>query len=98
MGKKNKPDSHSVGEIVKILQEYPKDMILIDSTGRSFIHIINIENHRLLISTTKPICYCNKCGNYGYKEESKLIKDYYAYCPTCDENLYKIETSKLNKK
>ena len=34
--------------------------------------------------------FCKKCNSAV--EYDKVTKGYYCYCPTCDEDLYKIET------
>ena len=39
---------------------------------------------------------CNRCGHEVEVENHKDI-DYPYYCPNCDENMYEIETSIINK-
>jgi hypothetical protein len=42
---------------------------------------------------------CLKCGSYVKKETCKgLRKEYPFYCPNCCENMYRVETFKVNKK
>lgn len=39
--------------------------------------------------------YCKKCGHKVKKETTKgLRKEYPYYCPYCDENMYRFETTK----
>jgi hypothetical protein len=42
---------------------------------------------------------CLKCGSYVEKETCKgLRKEYPFYYPNCCENMYRVETFKVNKK
>jgi Zn finger protein HypA/HybF involved in hydrogenase expression len=50
-----------------------------------------IQDSNILLSSQKPIGYCNKCGEYVYEETTQGLEQYKGYCPNCNENLYKSE-------
>ena len=86
---------------VKFLKEYlaicPDDMIIQNQKGEDIIHLCNISNPNaehevLIISSEHPLGFCTKCEDRCYPENE--LKDYYSYCPTCDENLYEFEVEK----
>ena len=83
----------SVGELISLLQKYPKDMIVTDEENRNFIHIVNRNDDYLTLSVKHPIGNCKRCGNYVYEAEDK---DYPSVCPNCDENMYLFEINKFN--
>lgn len=80
-----------VKKFKELINEYQEDMNITMSDNRDIIHIVNIGD-TLILSVTKPIGYCNKCGEYVYPEEISV--DYVGFCPTCDENLYDFEITK----
>jgi len=87
--------SNSVEELIELLKVYPKNMIVTNEENQSFIHIVNRQHNCVTLATTKPIGYCNKCGDYAYQT---TVSDYTGVCPTCDENLYQFEITKLDVK
>jgi predicted Zn-ribbon and HTH transcriptional regulator len=87
-------EANTVGKLIKLLSEYPKDMIITNQANQPFIHIINRQGEALTLSTEKPIGYCRKCGDYAYEELNREL-DYPGQCPTCDENLYNFEINSL---
>lgn len=84
---------YSVGELISLLKEYPKDMIITDEENRNFIHIVNRQGNCITLSTQKPIGHCPHCGDYVYKT---IVEDYTGVCPTCDENMYGFEITELD--
>lgn len=84
-----------IEELIKKLQVYPKDMQIVDSTGKNFVHIVNNQNNVVILSVEKPQGECNNCGDYVYTETNKYI-DYPYICPTCNENKYEFEITKIN--
>lgn len=57
------------------------------STGEEIKHM-SVSNGVIILGTSSPIAFCNKCGENAFKEMSD---DYVGYCPNCDENLYEFE-------
>lgn len=84
----------TVKDLKEFLEDYPEDMRVISESGKDFVHIINNQNSDLLLSTSKPIGNCKKCGDYAYDEIHQGLEDYNGYCPTCDENLFGFEIIK----
>ena len=88
-------ESNTVGKLIELLSMYPKDMEISNQNNEDFIHIVNTESDRVILSTEKPIAFCNRTGSYIYPTESK---GYFGYCPELDEDVYKFETTPLKKK
>ena len=91
--------SNSVGKIIELLSNYPKDFKLVDEQNRPFIHILNagtIDSEQIVrLSVVRPIGECNRTGSYVYPS---LVEGYTAFCPELNEDLYDIEWTKLSKK
>jgi uncharacterized OB-fold protein len=85
----------NVGKMIELIGHYPKDFEVVNEQNEPFIHLVNIDEKRVILSTKQPIGECKKCGQYVYPEE---VLDYPAVCPGCDENKYSFEFVKLNKK
>lgn len=45
----------------------------------------------------KKVIVCDRCNTEVIKEPDMVSDGYYAYCPTHDEDLLKIETKELLK-
>ena len=73
------------------LQHCPDDMEVVTNTGEAIVHMGNTDT-RYVLSTEKPLGYCNKCGSRAFPEH--VVPDYVGYCPECDENLYEFEIDK----
>ncbi len=84
----------TIGKIIELLSDYPKDVIIINEQGQDFIHIVNIKN-RVILSAEKPIGYCNRTGEYVYPSK---VDGYSAYSPELDEDLYDMEWIPLEEK
>lgn len=87
--------STTVGKLIELLSKYPKDMPITNEQNQDFIHIVNTSDNSVILSTTKPIGYCNRTGSYVYPS---VVKGYSGYCPELDEDLYKNEWTPLPKK
>jgi len=87
-------NANSVGKIIELLSNYPKDSILTNESNQPFIHIVNRSDGKITLSTLKPIGSCNNCGDYVYPSD---VKDYKGVCTTCDINVYSFELTPLNK-
>lgn len=84
--------SLTVKQLKEFLVGAPDDGIVTNEYNQDFIHIISDGN--FLLSTQKPIAICNRTGGYVYPTD---VEGYFGYCRELDENVYKIETSKLIK-
>jgi hypothetical protein len=88
----------TVEKLIEILQGYPKGFEVIFNDNRGVVHIINCNDDKVLLSPTKPIGYCTKCGSYCYEETNQGLEDYIGFCPSCDENLFEFEIDPLGEK
>ena len=77
----------TVGELIELLSKYPKDFVITDEQNQPFIHIVNGSDN-IILSTTKPIGYCNRSGEYVYPSR---VDGYSAFSPELDEDLYNNE-------
>jgi hypothetical protein len=77
----------TVGKLIELLSNYPKDMIIHDQQNQPFIHIIN-GGDNVILSTQKPIGICNRSGGYVYPS---IVDGYVGFSPELDEDLYEIE-------
>jgi hypothetical protein len=84
----------NVGELIEKLSVYPKDMVITNEQNQDFVHIVNGANN-VILSTTSPIGYCNRTGEYVYPS---VVEGYSAFCPSLDEDLYDMEWTKLEEK
>ena len=81
----------TVGKLIELLSNYPKDMLIQDEQNRPFIHIINSgdkDRQYVRLSTTQPIGICNRSGGYVYPS---IVDSYVGFSPELDEDLYEIE-------
>ena len=80
---------------VKILKEtlagIDETAIIVNEQNQEFVHTVCTD--RLLISTTKPIGYCNRTGEYVY---ASIVNGYSAFSPALDEDLYDMEWVPMN--
>lgn len=83
----------TVGKLIELLSIYPKDMVITNEQNEDFVHIVNGADN-VILSTRKPIGYCNRSGAYVYDSN---VDGYSAYCPELDEDLYDFEWSKTNE-
>jgi len=84
----------TVGKLIELLSAYPKDMVITNEQNQPFIHMVNGSEESVILSTTKPIGYCNRSGEYVYPS---VVEGYSAYSPELDEDLYDIEWTPLEK-
>lgn len=73
-----------VKEIIEILSKYKDDAILTDHENQPFIHVINKSNGDVILSTEKPIGYCDRSSGYVYPT---TVEDYIGVSPELDENV-----------
>ena len=81
----------TVGKLIELLSAYPKDMVITNEQNFPFIHVANV-NDNVILSTTNPIGYCNRSGEYVYPS---VVEGYSAYSPELDEDLYDSEWTPL---
>ena len=77
----------TVGKLIELLSAYPKDFKITNEQNEDFIHIVN-GGDSVILSTKKPIGYCNRSGEYVYPS---VVEGYSAFSPELDEDLYKME-------
>jgi len=84
----------TVKELKRFLELYSSDdMIITNERGDDFKHLMLLSSSSVIISTNKPIAYCNRTGGYIYPTESK---GYYGYSIELDEDVFEFETTPLN--
>ena len=73
-----------------------------ERVGKYFIQLcgttpcmVNGSEESVILSTTKPIGYCNRSGEYVYPS---VVEGYSAYSPELDEDLYDMEWTLLESK
>lgn len=74
----------TVGELIEILSDYNKDAYISNQELAEFVHISNLSNGQVILSTEKPIGYCNRSGGYAFLTD---VEDYLAVVPELDENV-----------
>lgn len=82
----------TVGKLIELLQDYPVNMTITNEHNEPFVHIVNNDTDNIILSTKKPIAYCNRTGEYIYPTSTL---GYFGYSPSLDEDVYEFETSKL---
>ena len=84
--------TNTVGKLIELLQNYPENMTITNEQNEPFVHIVNTDTNSIILSTQKPIAYCNRTGEYVYPTSTF---GYFGYSPSLDEDVYEFETSKL---
>ena len=84
----------TIGQLIELLSKYPKDMPITNEQNQEFIHIVNTKDDNVILSTYKPIGYCNRTGEYVYPSQ---VEGYSAFSPALDEDLYDLEWTPLDK-
>ncbi len=82
--------SLQVKQLLEDLKHCNPNSIIKLSNGSNIIHCYCSDI--IILSDSKPIGDCDKCGNPIYEEEE--LKEYKGICPTCDENKYEFEINK----
>jgi len=80
-------------ELLKILEMYNDDAVITNEQNQNFIHAVSTYDGNMILSTTKPIGYCNRTDGYVYPT---VVSGYAGFCPTTDEDLYEFEFTPLN--
>jgi hypothetical protein len=83
----------TVGKLRELLKDYPRDMVIKSEQLCDFVHIVNIEDV-VILSTKKPIGWCNRTGDYVYPS---MVRGYSAYSPALDEDLISVEWTPILK-
>jgi hypothetical protein len=78
----------TVGELIKLLSDYPAHFEITDEQNSPFIHIVNMCGDKVILSTVKPIGLCDRSGEYVYPS---VVDGYTAFSPALDEDLFEIE-------
>ena len=84
--------SLTVKQLKKFLRGYRDDAVIETPYHDDFVHIVSTEEGNMVMSTTKPIGKCNRCGSTVY--ETLILEEcdgYVGYCPAHDEDLVERE-------
>jgi len=76
--------SSTVKEIRDSLAIYKDDAIITNHENQPFIHTVNKSNGDVILSTEKPIGYCNRSSGYVYPTS---VEDYLGVSAELDENV-----------
>lgn len=76
----------TVKKLIELLEPYAKNenALITNHENEDFIHIVNKSNGDVILSTKKPIGYCNRSSGYVYPTE---VEDYLGVSPELDENV-----------
>ena len=77
----------TVSKLIELLSAYNGDMSVTDFEGQEFVHISHFDNAgggNIILSTERPIGYCNRSGGYVFPT---LVEDYLGVVPQIDENV-----------
>jgi len=74
----------TVKKFIEILGNYSADAVIKNQENEDFVHVSNLSNGDVIISTKKPIGYCKRTGSYAFITE---VEDYLAVVPEIDENV-----------
>lgn len=85
----------TVKKLIELLEPYAKNenVLITNHENADFVHIINKNNGDVILSTKKPIAYCNRSSGYVYPTE---VEDYLGVSPELDENVYLCEVTLPN--
>lgn len=76
----------TVKELIEILTPYAKneDAKVMNHENADFVHIVNKSNGDVILTTEKPIGYCNRSSGYVYPTS---VEDYVGVSTELDENV-----------
>lgn len=80
----------TVKEIIDRLKSYKDDARITNHENQPFIHIVNKSNGDAILSTEKPIGYCDRSSGYIYPTS---VEDYLGVSAELDENVDLCEMS-----
>ena len=83
----------TIKQLIGLLSNYNPDAVITNEQLEDFVHIRTMED-QVILSTKKPIGYCNRSGEKVYPS---VVKGYSAYSPELDEDLYKNEYTPMEK-
>lgn len=90
----------TTAQLIKFLSHYNPDAEVVWCDGEEIKHVGMTTpvsgDYKIVLAPETPRRACNQCGGNVFAETHQGLEDYPFYCPTCDENKYYIETSKLN--
>lgn len=75
-------------DLIGILSKHSDDAVIMNQRGEDFIHMVNMRDGTITLSSEKPIGVCNRTGGYVYPTDTP---GYAGYCPELDEDLYAFE-------
>lgn len=77
-------EHNSLGDLITTLMSYNLDEMVTDHENQNFIHIVSRDNGGTILTTEKPIGYCNRSGGYVYPT---TVEDYVGVSTELDENV-----------
>ena len=82
--------SLTIGKLKEIIKSMRDDAIVSTEQNQDIVNMVACDT--LILSTTKPLGYCNRTGSNVYPS---VVEGYSAFCPELDEDLYDMEWSKF---
>lgn len=77
-------EHNSLGDLISTLLSYNLDKMVTDHENQNFIHIVSRDNGGTILTTEKPIGYCNRSSGYVYPT---TVEDYVGVSTELDENV-----------
>jgi len=77
-------EHNSLGDLISALLPYNLDKRVRNHENQNFIHIVNDNEGSTILTTEKPIGYCNRSGGYVYPT---TVEDYVGVSTELDENV-----------
>lgn len=87
--RKGKVEIETVEDLITILKQYPKDMLVASSQNEPFCYISSDEES-LILSDSLPIAICNRTGTDVFPT---YVEGYYGFCPELHEDLVLFEVT-----
>lgn len=89
----------TAAQLIEFLSQYNPDAEVIWCDGEEIKHVgmteSSYDGYKIVLASEVPAHVCNQCGGNVFAETHQGLEGYPFYCPTCDENKYNIETTKL---
>lgn len=78
----------TVGKLIELLSIYDNDSVITDEQKEDFVHITNLSNGDVVLSTLRPIGICNRSSGQVYPTRTPGYK---GFCTEMYEDLFGFE-------
>lgn len=77
-------EHNSLGDLISVLLSYNLDKRVTDHENQEYIHVVSRDDGGTILTTEKPIGYCNRSSGYVYPT---TVEDYVGVSTELDENV-----------